>query len=142
MESAVTAIQRPSFSWLIGLLIGLAAFWVVIPTNVIDPGNIGWLGIHEDTRTYFLGWDFYRKSAWQWPISGNPDYGMEIAGSIFMADTIPLLAIPFKLLHELLPTTFQYHGLWLVACFALQGVFGWKLASLVNRPGFRGGSFT
>ena len=128
----MTAIRRPSFSWLIGLVIGLTAFWMVIPTNVIDPANIGWLGIHEDTRTYFLGWDFYRKSAWQWPVSANPNYGMEIAGSIFMADTIPLVAIPLKLFHDLLPATFQYHGLWLVACFALQGVFGWKLASLAT----------
>lgn len=119
--------------WLPGLFIGLFAFAIVIPINVLDPGNIGWLGIGEDTRTYFLGWDFYRKSSWQFPISANPDYGMEIAGSIFMTDTVPLLAIPLKLFHSLLPNIFQYHGLWLLTCFALQGVFGWKLATFITQ---------
>lgn len=130
--------MRHSFSerflgWLPGLFIGLIAFTIVIPTNVVDPSNIGWLGIHEDTRTYFLGWDFYRKSPWQFPISANPNYGMEISGSIFMTDTVPLLAIPFKVFHSLLPKVFQYHGIWLLACFVLQGVFGWKLSTLITK---------
>ena len=132
MEVSVKSVQHQTLVWLAGLALGVLAFFVVIPANIVDPANIGWLGIHEDTRTYFLGWDFYRKSAWQWPISGNPNYGIEIAGSIFMADTIPLMAIPLKLFHGVLPATFQYHGIWLLACFALQGVFGWKLASHVT----------
>lgn len=125
-------LRRYAVTWIPGLLIGLIAFVIVIPVNIIDPANIGWLGIHEDTRTYFLGWDFYRKTPWQIPISANPNYGMEIAGSIFMADTIPLLAIPLKLLNSVLPIIFQYHGLWLLACFLLQGIFGWKLAKYVT----------
>lgn len=125
-------IYNRILAWLPGVFIGLLAFIIVIPTNIVDPANIGWLGIHEDTRTYFLGWDFYRKSPWQWPISFNPHYGMEIAGSIFMTDTIPLLAIPLKAFHNQLPTVFQYHGLWLLACFALQGFFGWKLSTFIT----------
>ncbi|WP_313332368.1 DUF6311 domain-containing protein [Comamonas sp.] len=123
---------RQHGGWLTGLILGLVAFLLVIPVNIVDPANIGWLGIHEDTRTYFLGWDFFRRSPWQYPISANPYYGMDIAGSIFMTDTIPLLAIPLKAFDAVLPTIFQYHGIWLLGCFLLQGVLGWRLASLVT----------
>lgn len=124
--------RRHALTWIPGLLIGLLAFYIVIPVNIIDPANIGWLGLHEDTRTYFLGWDFYRKTPWQIPISANPNYGIEIAGSIFMTDTIPLLAIPLKILQGVLPSIFQYHGMWLLTCFGLQGVFAWKLATYIT----------
>ncbi len=109
---------RQHGGWLTGLILGLVAFLLVIPVNIVDPANIGWLGIHEDTRTYFLGWDFFRRSPWQYPISANPYYGMDIAGSIFMTDTIPLLAIPLKAFDAVLPTIFQYHeyGCWDVFC--------------------------
>ena len=119
-----------------GLLIGVAAFFLVIPYSVLFPSNIGWLGIAEDTRTYFLGWDFYRHSPWQLPISANPRYGMEISGSIFMTDTIPLIAIPLKAFNSFLPIVFQYHGIWLGVCFALQGLMAWQISSLLTSSKF------
>ena len=43
-----------------------------------------------------------------------------------------------KLASPLLPARFQYIGLWLAACFALQGWFGARLAGLAcHRPAFR-----
>lgn len=115
-----------------GLLIGIACFLVLVPLNVVLPSNIGWLGVGGDSRTYYLGWDFFRRSDWSWPISSNPLYGLEISGSVFMTDTVPLLAILLKTLRGVLPDVFQYHGAWLFFCFAMQGAAAWKLSGLIT----------
>ena len=134
MEKAVIKEGR-KLSYLsdgIGLLIGFLAFFIVLPSEILSPSNIGWLGAHEDMRTYYLGWDFFRHTPWQIPITANPRYGMEFASSVFMTDTIPLLAIFFKLFDPILPPVFQYHGGWLLVCYMLQGLVGWKLGKLVS----------
>lgn len=112
---------------LIALLLGLAAFWLVVGPAPLDPRNIAWLG-QADAVTNYLGWAFYRSSPWTWPIAANPAYGMDIAGSVMMADANPLLAIPFKLLSPLLPAPFQYFGGWLLLCFLLQAWFAHGIA--------------
>jgi hypothetical protein len=43
-----------------------------------------------------------------------------------------LLAIGFKTLSQWLPEHFQYFGLWLLLCFVMQGVIGWKLVGLIS----------
>lgn len=113
------------------LLIGLAGFLLVAGPRVLDPANVAWLRA-SDPATHYLGWAFFRQSPWQFPLGLNPDYGLELASSIVYSDSIPLLAIPLKLLDAWLPLPFQYLGLWLLVCFMLQGYFGWKLAGLVS----------
>ena len=89
----------------------------------------------SDAATNYLGWTFYRDSGWTWPPAANPAYGMDIAGSILMADANPLLAMPFKLLSPLLPEPFQYFGWWLLACFLLQGLFAQGIAARITPHG-------
>lgn len=113
------------------LLTGLVGFLLVAGPRVLDPGNVAWLRA-SDPATHYLGWTFFRQSPWQFPLGLNPDYGLELSSSIVFSDSIPLLALPLKLLDAWLPQPFQYLGLWLLACFMLQGYFGWKLAGLVS----------
>jgi hypothetical protein len=49
-----------------------------------------------------------------------------------LTGAIPLLAIPFKLISNILPTHFQYFGWWLLACYLLQGYFAVKLFKSVG----------
>jgi hypothetical protein len=93
----------------------------------LDPTNIAWLG-QRDAATNYLGWAYFRASPWGWPPAANPAYGMDIAGSVMMADANPLLALPFKLLGPWLPNPFQYFGWWLLACFLLQALFARAIA--------------
>lgn len=114
------------------LLLGLAAFLLVVGPAPLQVGNIAWLA-GSDPAQHYLGWAFYRQSPWSFPLGSNPGYGMELGSSIFYSDSIPLMAIFFKLLAPLLPATFQYVGLWLLACFLLQGWFAWRLVGLVSK---------
>ena len=116
------------------LLLGLAAFLLVVGPAPLDPTDIAWLS-GSDAATNFLGWAFFRASPWGWPPAANPDYGMDIAGSVMMVDANPLLALPFKLLSPLLPEPFQYFGWWLLACFLLQALFARAIAARISAHG-------
>lgn len=81
-----------------------------------------------DPAQHYLGWKFFRDAPlFQWPIGSNPDYGSAMGTSIVFSDSIPLLALPFKLLSPILPDDFQYFGLWIFLCVTLQGVFARKI---------------
>ena len=55
-----------------------------------------------------------------------------MGNGIIFSDSNPLLAFVFKPFNAWLPETFQYFGLWLLACFILQAWFGWKLVGLLT----------
>lgn len=129
--------QGVSTSWAWGGLVGALMFLLVLGPAALDPTNIAWLN-QGDRSQHLVGWLFYRQGPWAWPLGANPDYGLEIANGVAYTDSIPLFAIPFKLLAPLLPTPFQYFGLWFLLCFVLQGVFAWQLMGLASaRPAVR-----
>jgi len=114
---------------LISCAIGMAACLLLTGGSMLVPGNTHWLS-HTDLAQSYLGWAFFRESPWQWPPGGSPMYGIGLGGSVYYSDSIPLLAMPFKLASPWLPDVFQYFGVWLLACFVLQAVFAWKILSL------------
>ena len=116
---------------IMALLLGLVAFLMVVGLAPLESANIAWLS-ESDASTNYLGWAFYRDSPWSWPLAANPAYGLDIAGSVLMADANPLLALPLKLLSPLLPQPFQYFGWWLLACFLLQALFAQGIATRIT----------
>lgn len=112
------------------IILGIACFALVCGFNVINPINEQWLFGGGDATQHYLGWLFYRNSPWAWPPGLNLSYGIGLNNSIVFTDSIPLLAIPFKALSPVLPSTFQYFGAWALLCFVLQSWFAWKLISL------------
>lgn len=133
---ALTAhpVPVPTSGWperLAVLLLGLGAFLLVVGPAPLDPTDIAWLA-NADAATNYLGWAFFRSSPWGWPLAANPAYGLDIAGSVMMADANPLMALPFKLLGPILPTPFQYFGLWLLLCFLLQGLLTHAIARRIT----------
>ena len=109
------------------MIIGTVAFIVLTGGRIILPSNISWLMI-GDSAEHFVGWQFFRSTpVFQWPIGANPNLGIGLGNSIVFTDSIPIAAMFFKLLNPMLPTTFQYFGLWIWSCFVLQAIFGWKL---------------
>jgi hypothetical protein len=82
-----------------------------------------------DLSQYYLGWSFFRRHGWASPPSLNPDFGLEIATTIFFVDIVPLLALPAKFVAPA-SGPWQYHGWWLLICFMLQAVFATMIARL------------
>ena len=109
-------------------LTGAVAFLALTGGAILDPTRVDWLLAHPDTATTYLGWEFYRQAPLlQWPYGANPAYGLEIGSSVVYSDSVPLLALALKPFSALLPTPFQYLGLWLLACFVLQAVLAYRL---------------
>lgn len=118
---------------LIPIFLGIACFAIVCGFNALNPLNEEWLFGGGDATQHYLGWLFFRNSPWAWPPGLNLSYGIDLNNSIVFTDSIPLLAIPFKAFSAILPSTFQYLGLWALLCFILQAWFSWKLINLFTK---------
>ena len=109
-------------------LIALAVCVAVTGVDFVNPTNIAW--IRGDAAAGYLGWEFFRSTGWSMPLGLNLDYGLELGSSIVYSDSVPLLAIPFKLLAPLLPDTFQYFGIWILLCLIAMAHAAWRLLGL------------
>ena len=130
MKIVIKSFSLRRFELLIPILIGLLVFSFLTGWGIVDPKNISWL-MHGDSALGYLGWEFFRDTPLtQWPIGSNLGYGLGFQNSIMNTDSIPLVAIFFKLFNPILPEVFQFQGIWLLVCFILQAVFSWKLLRL------------
>lgn len=123
---------RHGMDWrgsIIGAFLGAIAFFTILGHTPLIFSNIGWLK-GGDPATYYLSAAFFQQSPWTFPPGLNPQYGMEIPSAIMYGDAIPLFAFVFKILHAFTGQTVQFVGLWVLACFVLQGLFGWLLGAL------------
>lgn len=117
---------------LLAAVAGLIVLSLLVDPAIINPFKVDWLAKGDPAQSY-LGWLFFRHEPWSWPLGVTHALGMEQASSIVYSDSIPLLAIPLKLFSAILPANFQYHGLWLFGCYALQGFFACRLLMLFTR---------
>ncbi len=118
---------------LIALLIGALLFFLVAGFAIVNPRNIVWLTLGDDPAQHYLGWEFFRNSAWTWPVGLNPNYGLGFSSSIVFSDSIPLLAILLKPISAFLGEPFQYLGLWALLGFMLQALFAFLILRLISQ---------
>jgi hypothetical protein len=99
--------------------------------QTLIPTNISWLmtAMH-DWGTHYLGWYFYKNEPWYFPLGSMHDYFAPVGTNVGFTDSIPLLALFFKLFAPLLPEDFQYFGLWLYLCHILAAYFTIKIFEL------------
>ncbi len=113
--------------WFIAAVLGVVACLYAIPLDMIDPTSASWMN-RKDTMAHWLGWEHFRHSpVWQFPLGKNELYGLERSSSIVFSDSIPLMALALHPIEALLPTPFQYLGLWTLLCFILQAYFAHRL---------------
>ena len=115
------------------MLLGTIFFGYIYGFSVLNPTNINWL-MQGDALQSYVGWQFFRHSPWSFPIIGfSPNYGLEVASSIVFTDSNPLLAVLFKLASPLLPSDFQYNGMWLYFCCLLNSLLLWHIISRYSK---------
>ena len=122
-------LQNPYLIFVLGCLLGSLVFVCIYGLAVVNVTNVAWLtdssqaeGLWDLTQHY-LGWVFYRKSPWHFPLGlVEGIYSQPV--SIVYTDSIPLFALLFKILSPLLPANFQYFGLFELLSYALMGGFG------------------
>lgn len=95
----------------------------------IIPTNSDWL-FFGDAAQHQIGWLNFRQDNWHWPLTFTDNLAYPTGVSIGYTDSIPILAIIFKLFSNLLPDNFQYFGICVLMNFIFQFFWGAKLALL------------
>ena len=103
-------------------ILGAIFFIWAYGLRILDFTYTGWLmNQGGDLTQHYLGWRFFRDSAWHFPIGLMDNIVFPFKESIIYTDSIPLFAFIFKLLSPILPAHFQYFGLFSIICYFLQG---------------------
>lgn len=114
--------------YLIISLFSIAFFMIFYGVEVLNPQKADWLWTGGlDISQHYAGWVFFRKDGWRFPIGNFTGLSYPNEMSIIYMDSIPLLAVFFKLFREILPPTFQYFGWYQLLCFILQGILAVKI---------------
>jgi len=125
------AFIKNSVFWIISIVAVIIIFQITYGVKIIWPANISWLmTVMHDWGTHYLGWYFYKNEPWHFPIGAVSNYFYPIGTNVGFTDSIPLLAIFFKLFKPVLPEDFQYFGLWLFLCHLLSAYFTIRLFGL------------
>lgn len=106
--------------------LGVVAFLIIFGWRVIIPTYDDWILASKsdaDNIQHYMGWVSYRESDWHFPVGLIENVLYPDMISIFYTDSIPLFAIPFKILSPILPETFQYLGIYGLLSLALAGGF-------------------
>ncbi|MBE0565509.1 MAG: hypothetical protein IH621_06125, partial [Krumholzibacteria bacterium] len=119
-------------------LAGAAIFILRFGAWVAWPGRSAWQMASPDTAMPWLAWLFWRQEPWSLPLGRVTGYMAPDGTTIALTDSLPVLALPAKLLAFLLPAGFQFFGPWLLLSHVLQAVFAWLLARrLAGGPALR-----
>ncbi|WP_143321865.1 DUF6311 domain-containing protein [Clostridium sp. HBUAS56010] len=110
------------YLWLMlgGAFIGAISYLLIYGITILNVTNDNWLFSGEDISQHYFGWLYYRKSDWKFPI-GMMDGLVDLDISVIFMDSIPLLALLFKIFRNLLPNNFQYFGIWGIFSFTMMG---------------------
>ncbi|MBG0784062.1 MAG: hypothetical protein H0S79_03065 [Anaerolineaceae bacterium] len=112
---------------IIGLVVGLLLFLFLYGRYPLYFSHVNWLyQSGGDNLQHQLGWEWFRQEPWRFPIGRIDSYGYPFGTYLAYLDSIPLLAIPLKVLSPLLDQRFQYFGLW-----ELMSVIGQVIAGMV-----------
>ncbi len=126
--------KRGRWAYAAILIFSCAFFLCFYGVKCLNPCYVDWLlsgGL--DISQHYAGWLFFRKEPWTFPVGYF--YGLSYPNpmSIVYMDSIPLLAVFFKLFQPLLPAHFQYFGWYGLLCVLLQGILGVKLAAKYSK---------
>jgi len=115
-----------NITFFLGGMVAIVIFCLVYGVRVLDPQYDGWIfcGLKGvDLYQHYLGWLFYRKSEWHFPITLIDGIYYPHQVPVVFTDSIPLVAVIFKALSFVLPETFQYFGLFGALSYFLLGGF-------------------
>lgn len=128
-------LEKRWFLMLISAIIGAILFIAIYGARILDPTYEDWLFQGGDLTQHYLGWVFFRKSDWHFPLGLIDGVLGSIKISVIYTDSVPIFALFFKLLSPLLPETFQYFGFLGLFSFMMTGACSTLLIHRFNKNG-------
>jgi hypothetical protein len=106
-------------------LLGFAWYLVLYGRYPLYFTHVNWIyKAGGDALMHHFGWEWFRYEPWRFPLGKIAAYGYPFGSSVTFLDSIPLVAIPLKLLSPWLEPSFQYFGLWELASVIGQVLLG------------------
>ena len=106
MIETVPSDKSNRFEIIALFVIATAAFIYFTGGAILNPTNVKWLYWGDPSANY-LGWQFFRDTPlFQFPIGSLPNFGKGFSASIMHTESLPLIALPLKLISPLLPDQF------------------------------------
>jgi hypothetical protein len=126
---------RSSGVW-IGWVFGLVfAALTLDPAYVVGKGPY-WDAPVGDIAKGEIGWYYYARDGWRFPIFDIETYHYPEGGNVMLSDSLPLLALPMKVVYKLTSTPERdppiYNGLWVAFCLVLQAVAASRLLRVLG----------
>lgn len=119
------------YIWVI--LFALFYFFLNYGWRTLDVTYVDWLLTPTDDRSqHYIGWEMFAKDSWRWPIGNFSSLSYPNEVSIVYMDSIPLMALVFKIFNSVLPVPFQYFGWFQLCMFCMQGLFAVHLLKKVS----------
>ncbi|HJT96975.1 MAG TPA: DUF6311 domain-containing protein [Rhodanobacteraceae bacterium] len=112
------------------------AFGVVFAALTLDAGYVTGRGAYwnaqlGDPAKGEIGWFYYARDGWRFPVFDIGTYHDPEGGSIVLSDSLPLFALPAKAIYKLVDSPDErppiYTGIWVALCLVLQAVFASRL---------------
>lgn len=114
------------FDVALSLSVGLLYALLLLGPRVLNPTDISWL--REDPAHHYIGWALFSQTpGWRWPLTFTDRIGYPIGDAVANVDMNSLALLVLKPFAFLLPSNFQYFGLWAILSIALQFYFGVRL---------------
>jgi hypothetical protein len=111
----------------LAFLFGFFWYWMLYGYFHLYFTHVNWIyKAGGDVLQHQLGWEWFRQEPWQFPLGKITAYGYPFGTSVIFMDSIPLLAIPLKLVSHLYKPNHQYFGVW-----ELSAVVGQMLAGML-----------
>ena len=118
------------------ILMGVSAFLLIYGITPLNVTNDSWImaGYDEtDIIQHYSGWIAFRNSEWKFPLGMAADMACEDGTYISFTDSIPWVAVIFKILGNILPDDFQYFGIYVLICYILQGIAAFQIIFYKSR---------
>ncbi len=111
----------------VATLLGAVIFIAVYGFTILNPFYTDWLINGRDLMQHYLGWEYFRRAEWLFPIGMTNNLAYPLESSVIFTDSIPLLAVIFKVLTAGIDGRFQYFGWFGLGCFMLQGYWSARI---------------
>ena len=116
---------KRSVMYALSVCLAATVFLLIYGVYPLDVTNDIWIirGYDfTDIIQHYAGWCHFRISQWHFPLGLADTLSLCEGTYITYTDSIPYVAILFKLLNPILPQTFQYFGWFALLCFILQAI--------------------
>lgn len=113
----------------------VALFHFFYGFRVLNPLYTDWLLSGGDLSQHYLGWALYRISPFRLNFGLTNALAYPFSTSVMFTDSIPVMAVPCKLIGRFVNVQFQYFGIWALLCVVLMGLFTcYLLSRYIDNP--------